>query len=354
MASNGGSTVYRNVPDVAMVAKNVYTRWTNGAETDKDEWGTSTATPLWAAVCALANQQAAAQGNAPVGFANPALYAAGKGCCYSNTFHDIADGSNNHIQCNKGIDVGPFYAVAGYDLCAGWGTPAGWNTIHALAPTCLTVPPGLIAWWRGESNANDNTGYHNGTSEGSVTYATGRVGSAFYLQGNCDVVVPAGPNGVGSGASFTVEGWINASDTIGRPVVEWDSPSLGLYGVHLWANFPSAGTLFANVKDSTGADHTFQSTPGLFGTGSFQHVALTYDQNSGTATLYLNGFLVGQSQIGSISPQMTYNVYLGARVVSGGGHWFGLLDEISFYNVALSGDQIYLIYQAGAVGKCSN
>ena len=41
--------------------------------------GTSCAAPLWAAFTALVNQQAAASGQAPVGFLNPALYSIGQG-----------------------------------------------------------------------------------------------------------------------------------------------------------------------------------------------------------------------------------------------------------------------------------
>ena len=56
--------------------------------------GTSLATPLWAGFMALVNQQAAANGQPPVGFANPALYAIGKSTNYHSCFHDITTGNN--------------------------------------------------------------------------------------------------------------------------------------------------------------------------------------------------------------------------------------------------------------------
>ena len=35
-----------------------------------------------------------------------------------------------------------FYAVSGYDLCTGWGTPAGQTLINALAPLVIVkLPP---------------------------------------------------------------------------------------------------------------------------------------------------------------------------------------------------------------------
>ena len=56
--------------------------------------GTSCAAPLWAGFTALANQQAAASGKAPVGFINPAFYEIASESLYSSAFHDITAGNN--------------------------------------------------------------------------------------------------------------------------------------------------------------------------------------------------------------------------------------------------------------------
>ncbi len=75
MSGNQGSTSFRNVPDVAMTADNVFVVGDNGQE--EDIGGTSCAAPLWAAFVALANQQALAKGRPTLGFINPAIYALG-------------------------------------------------------------------------------------------------------------------------------------------------------------------------------------------------------------------------------------------------------------------------------------
>ena len=90
--------------------------------------GTSCAAPLWAGFMALVNQQAAANGLAPLGFINPALYAIAAGPNYTNCFHDTTTG-NNIWPGSPNL----FYAVTGYDLCTGLGTPNGTNLINALA-----------------------------------------------------------------------------------------------------------------------------------------------------------------------------------------------------------------------------
>ena len=130
MTSNYGSTTMRNVPDVAMTASNVYVR-ADGAD-QPNVRGTSCAAPLWAGFTALINQQAAANGQPPVGFINPAIYAIGKSASYSNCFHDTTVGNNGTST--------KYPAVSGYDLCTGWGTPNGTNLINALVGAPIFAP----------------------------------------------------------------------------------------------------------------------------------------------------------------------------------------------------------------------
>ena len=60
---------------------------------------------------------------------NPALYQIAKGSSYATSFHDVTSGNNTSPSSPS-----QFYAVAGYDLCTGLGTPNGINLINALAP----------------------------------------------------------------------------------------------------------------------------------------------------------------------------------------------------------------------------
>lgn len=162
MTNNMGSTTLRNVPDVALTADNVYIVYENGQTTANSySGGTSCAAPLWAAFTALVNEQALANGHPTVGFLNPAIYAIGESANYTNCFHDITTGNNtNLVVSNK------YYAVPGYDLCTGWGTPNGSNLIAALAGVVTTnttythlsapLPP------YGSQMANLNGGNPNG------------------------------------------------------------------------------------------------------------------------------------------------------------------------------------------------
>ena len=153
MTANQGSTTMRNSPDVSMVADNLNIYWGNDLSIQPAspfaEGGTSLAAPLWAGLIALVNQQAAANGQPPVGFVNPALYAIAKSTNYPACFHDITTGSNtNSASPTK------YKAVAGYDLCTGLGTPNAINLIPALlAPPLdslqITPPLGFTAFGPG-------------------------------------------------------------------------------------------------------------------------------------------------------------------------------------------------------------
>ena len=137
MTTNLGSTTMRNIPDVALAADNVYVTHKSGSSDVLE--GTSCAAPLWAGFMALLNQQAQGLNMPSAGFINPAIYSLGTNNNYTACFHDITTGSNTWPGSPN-----LYYAVPGYDLCTGWGTPAGTNLINALsggAPDQLVISP---------------------------------------------------------------------------------------------------------------------------------------------------------------------------------------------------------------------
>lgn len=154
MTANEGSTTMRNVPDVAMTADNVFVEAQDG--TQETVGGTSCAAPAWAAITALANQQAAANGKPSVGFPDPVIYAAGKSASYLSDFNDITTGNNFWA-----FSVTNYPTVSGYDLCTGWGTPVGDNLIDLLAGTgdAMGVTPGkgFVAFGPAQGNFTANT-----------------------------------------------------------------------------------------------------------------------------------------------------------------------------------------------------
>jgi subtilase family serine protease len=128
MSASGGSTGFRNIPDVAANANNAYVIANDGKATGSYA-GTSCAAPLWAGFMALVNQQEASNGTASAGFINPVIYALALESNYAGCFHDITSGSN---VWSRSPDS--FFAADNYDLCTGLGTMYGTNLIAVLAP----------------------------------------------------------------------------------------------------------------------------------------------------------------------------------------------------------------------------
>ena len=159
MSTNLGSPTVRNIPDVALVASNIFIFALGGSGFDEE--GTSAATPLWAGYLALANQQAQINGVAPVGFLNPVLYSFLGTPAYTNYFHDITTG-NNEWSGSPNL----YSAVPGYDLCTGLGTINGTNLINyfasgAVSPTITHISPPPKPY--GSAFTNLYVGNPNGT-----------------------------------------------------------------------------------------------------------------------------------------------------------------------------------------------
>jgi kumamolisin len=110
----------RGVPDVAAAAGERPGYRIVLAGSQKVTNGTSAATPLWAALIALAN---AKRGKPLAGEIHPFLYANSQA---NLALKQILQG-NNRWQ-----DVG-YYAGPGWNACTGWGAPKGADTINALA-----------------------------------------------------------------------------------------------------------------------------------------------------------------------------------------------------------------------------
>jgi subtilase family serine protease len=238
MSANQGSTARRNIPDVAMVADDIAFVADNGQQETGE--GTSFAAPLWAAYIALANQQAVTSSQPPVGFLNPAIYGIGEGPNYNTVFHDIATG-NNTTTCSPDN----FFAVVGYDLCTGWGSPNRAGLITAFS--C------------GYTIAVSSTPSGGGTTSGGGAVTCGS-----------EVTVTATP-----GACFNFSDWTENSTSVST------SPSYTFTAVTnrtLVANFTPTTSVQINT-DSSPAEGGITSGGGSVTCGSSVTVFATPNEN---------------------------------------------------------------------------
>ncbi len=225
MATNGGSTKYRNYPDVAAVAANVEFFFGNAPS---PTGGTSAAAPLWAGFMALVNQfnqQNGGQGKA--GSVNPTIYDIGltRGTAddlYKVCFNDIADNGNNGV----GGGGSGFNAVAGYDLCTGWGSPQGGliSQLGSVTPLTPNQPVSLIRFIITTGNDDAGGGLH-GSSQTADCFVPG--GSFFTL-----TLRNSGDANWDNGSTHEVDFPIPTTDSSGNPVPML-TQSHGLTGVRI-------------------------------------------------------------------------------------------------------------------------
>jgi len=153
--TSGVTTPCREVPDVSANADE-YT----GVTIDYDgSWGTiggtSSSTPLWAAMLADIDSTPACHSAGGVGFANPSLYAlASVRDEYRASFNDVTTADNDQFGAAEGL----YQAAKGYDMATGLGTPrvTGPGASRGLAyylctppatapPTVTSVTPAVVS-----------------------------------------------------------------------------------------------------------------------------------------------------------------------------------------------------------------
>lgn len=227
--------------------------------------------------------------------------------------------------------------------------------------TGASIPDGLVGWWKAENNAVDAIGTNHGIITGQLGYAPCMVGQGFLFHGgtNDGVWIPASVTlDVGLGAGFTVEAWITPSDTAGAPIVEWMGTHIGEpYGSHILQGLAAPGYLYANIVDIEGRYHIMDSQRAVLSAGVPSHIAVTYDKLSGTGRIYVDGAKVSESNLGTFTPQTSYNLNIGFRppnVPYGPTSYLGMIDEVSIYGRALDDEEILSIFQAGTSGKTAS
>ncbi len=268
-SSNKGSTTYRNGPDVAANAN--FTFYTcddqghdsqyGGAECGANVYGgTSFAAPMWAGYLALANQQAAANGES-IGFINPTIYAAAVGSSYGTLFHDNTSGSCGTTNS----------AVTGYDLCTGWGSPNTTGLINLLAPaTSITTTTAL------SSSANPSVYGQSLTFTATVTSGSGTPTGTVQFTANSSVI--SGCSAVALNGSGQAQCITNGLSLGSNPIVATYSGGSGFSG--------SSGSLNQTVDQASSTTTVSSSVnPSIYGQGvSFTAHVAAVAPGAGTPT----------------------------------------------------------------------
>ncbi len=334
-SGNKGSTTLRNGPDVSANANfTFYVCSDQTACTANEFGGTSFAAPMWAGYLALANQQAAANGDT-IGFINPIIYPAALTSSYGTYFHDITSGS-----------CGSFSGITGYDLCTGWGSPNTTGIINLLAgsatptftlsdsPSSLTITEGGAA----------------GTSTITVNDVNGFTGSVSLAASGLPSGVTATFNPTSTTGTSTLSLTASASATTGTSTVTITGTSGSLVATTTLAltvnatatpNFtisasPSSLTVTEGSNGTSTititSQNSFSSATTLSTTGLPSGVTATYSTNpvtppangSATSTLTLTASATATTGTSTVtvtgtSGSLTHNAAIALTVNSSSG-----------------------------------
>jgi len=230
---------------------------------------------------------------------------------------------------------------------------------------CTPPPSGLVTWLTGDGTANDFLGTNNGTPQNGASFAAGKVGQAFSVNGTNQFislptnVIPYPATGASSTQPMTVDAWFLTSTggvILGQQGVF--SPPAAPSGTVPAIYVGTDGFLYASLF-SKGVVAPLSSAPNKVNNGIFHHVAVTYD--GVTETVYLDGGLVGSMPFTQIGYAASYQYQIGAGFTvgwpAGNANYFyfqGLIDEVEFFNRALSQAEVQAIVNAGSAGKCKN
>jgi Concanavalin A-like lectin/glucanases superfamily/Immunoglobulin domain len=211
------------------------------------------------------------------------------------------------------------------------------------ASNSTPLPSGLVSWWPGEGNANDVISGNNGSLIGNTSYTNGEVGQAFMMYGNGDMVTVGNPTNLQL-QNFTIEGWIKRASPSIVSYGSWGNGDIfgygyGGYGLYLDSNGNPA--LSRIGIDETKPNATITDT-------NFHHLAVT--KSGSVVVFYVDGIAYSAPDY---DPGFVFSTVaaIGGRGDNLDNGFFGVIDEISFYNRALSLTEIQGIYNAGSAGK---
>lgn len=193
--------------------------------------------------------------------------------------------------------------------------------------------PGLCIF-KTDTNAievSDGTNYLTYFNDGVIAHAFTTNTKALDFDGSNDYVSVAHSSDLSISGAMSITAWINP-DSLGSgfPMFVSKRSSSG----HAYQFYTNSNKLLYNNGTSA------QST-GTISTGSWAHVAVTFD-GAGGVTFYINGSSAGTGTVATTNPTNTQAVYLGAA--HNGNFFDGKMDEVAIFNSELTASEISNIY----------
>ncbi len=225
--------------------------------------------------------------------------------------------------------------------------------LYAAAPESVSpVDPGtsgLLALYTLDGNVQDSSGKkYDGTITGNMSYEDGYAGQGLVFNGvNSYVDLPIGPM-IATLTDTTIATHIKFGGGSGSWQRVWDfgSGSGTSPYMFLCPRQGTSGPLRFAIRTATVSEQVVNTEVAL-SEGSWQHVAVTIDSVSMTASIYLDGALVASGATVLLPKDLgeTTQNWLGRSQYAVDGYFLGSLDDFRIYNRVLS--EAELRYLAG-------
>jgi len=257
-----------------------------------------------------------------------------------NSFYGSIDELTIYDRVLSHAEILAIFRAGGAGKCATTNPP----------PACITPPSGLLSWWRAEGHAFDSSGVNHGILINTAGYDAGKSGKGFAFDGRASGVSVGNAPGLRI-QDFSIEAWIRRTSPSVPSYAEngvADVFSLGLVGGGYAFYLRPDGRLAFEKMLAKEVVSNVRITD-----TNWHHVVLT---KSGSLLVFYLDAGAGQAVTNDF----------GGFVFAGGGHigarlnrysqidnsFLGVIDELSFYDRALTPPEVLSQFNAGSAGKC--
>jgi hypothetical protein len=212
---------------------------------------------------------------------------------------------------------------------------------------CSPPSEGLTILYAGDGTLNDSAGICPLDRHGNVTFAPGKVGQAFFFNGDNSFLATQWTGDYEFGSQdATITLYVKFTELQGeRTLVSRLSEKDAGWRL---AKSPDDHIEFRKAG-STGVPNVVKSETGVH-ENTWYHVVVT--KSGQRVAIYVNGLLQGTSEFSGTWQYIRDNpLYLGATP-KGRTRLRGLLDEVAFYNRALTPKEIQALYDQREKGPC--
>lgn len=228
-----------------------------------------------------------------------------------------------------------------------------WQFLAGSAPVESDLPPAssVIAWYSLESNANDSSGNgRNMAATGTPGHGTGKVDNALLNDSSSEWYSIASASWQAPTGDFSICAWIRAADitpssaagiltryptTAGNRVFLFRVETTGKIALIVSSDGSAA---VSDIGDTVMSNNTWYFVCGVF-------------KASTSITVYLNGVQDSIPNTTSIPAQCyqsaSQSMQLATYSSSSSNTFIGDIDEVGFFNIALTPAQVAALYADG-------